>query len=415
MRDFTLLIGDVRETLCQVPDGSVQTCVTSPPYWALRDYGVAGQIGLEPTPEEYVATLVEVFREVWRVLRPDGTLWLNLGDSYVSTSTYNAPQSMHTAAGWKQSGEGPNAHCSASPRLRHGKDCDPKRGLAVNYQPFRHGDSGLKAKDLVGIPWRVALALQADGWWLRSDIIWHKPNPIPESVTDRPTKAHEYLFLLAKSERYYFDLEAIAEEAVQSVKGDRASFKRDHSKRAEALVPGGRNGTHRDDRPPTTYDGPTRNCRDVWTIATQPYPGAHFAVFPPEIPRRAILAGSSPMACPVCGAPWKRITRSDKVGPVWNQQGPRTGEHLRGDLAEGRGKFAIRYETATVTLGWQPTCSCEGNDGSGKCLVLDPFTGSGTTAQVALQHRRRFVGCELNPAYADLIRDRLDGLQLMIG
>lgn len=281
----------------------VQTCVTSPPYFGLRDYGHDGQIGLEQTPEEYIAAMVEVFRCVRDVLADDGTLWLNIGDSYAKG-------------------------------------------------------------ELLGIPWRVALALKADGWKFRQDIIWEKPNPMPESVRNRCTKAHEYIFLMAKSKRYLCDMEAIREHAAASsvarwaqnvehqkgsdrvpgktngtmkaVGGSRA--KRDGSKRAE-VMPGQTMGTHRTDRKEREYDTEMRNRRSVWSIATRPYKGAHFATFPPALIEPCVLAGS------------------------------------------------------------------RAND-----IVLDPFMGSGTTAAVALQHGRRYLGCELNPDYRALQEQRIASL-----
>ena len=334
--------GDCLEILRTLPEASVQTCVTSPPYFGLRDYGHAGQIGLEPTPAEYVAKMVEVFREVRRVLADDGTLWLNLGDSY---NAYNGNRGRSTSF--------QTATEEALPSLPAG------HGLTVK---------GLGNKQLLGIPWRVAFALQADGWYLRQDIIWHKPNPMPESVRDRCTKAHEYIFLLSKSERYYFDSEAMKEPSVgglagntKPTKGGRAyeagasehrtaaglhkwaerqrsrrdSFKRDDSKRAE-VIPGQTVGTHRPDRPESDWDIEKRNRRSVWTVATRPYKGAHFATYPPDLIVPCILAGSRP-----------------------------------GDT------------------------------------VLDPFTGSGTTGAVAVQHGRRFIGCELNPEYIALAQARI--------
>ena len=343
MKRWEILQGDVRETLRTLEAGSVQTCVTSPPYFGLRDYGVSGQIGLEPTPTEYVGQMVSVFREVRRVLREDGTLWLNLGDSYAANRSYQVPS---TKGGHKHS------------------DSQAAGGKASSVP------DGLKPKDLIGIPWRVAFALQTDGWYLRQDIIWHKPNPMPESVRDRCTKAHEYVFLLSKSERYYWDAEAMQEPATSTKKdllrakvtgrGEQAaskaylgspqrdksggfpakrskrdSFKRDGSKRAE-VIPGQSVGTHRPDRDESEYDVFTRNRRSVWTVATRPYKGAHFATFPPALIEPCILAGA-----------------------------PFNG------------------------------------------LVLDPFTGSGTTAAVALQHGRRFIGCELNPDYIKLAEARI--------
>ena len=255
----TILTGDCLEVLRGLPDGMAQTCVTSPPYYGLRDYGHAGQIGLEETPDAYVARLVDVFREVRRVLRDDGTLWLNLGDSYASDSKWGG------ATGGK--------HVKAL----HG---DTGAGRAKR-------NTGLKDKDLIGIPWMVAFALRADGWWLRQDIIWHKPNPMPESVTDRCTKAHEYVFLLTKSARYFYDAAAIAEPA--EYPGDDRHNRRDTRKIVDPFCADA--GSRARTGNPT---GETRNARSVWLIATQPYSGAHFATMPPALAERCIKAGSKP-------------------------------------------------------------------------------------------------------------------------
>lgn len=248
MPQVKILAGDWVEQLRTLEDGSVHCCVTSPPYWGLRDYGVAGQLGLEKTPEEYVAKLVEGFREVRRVLRDDGSIWVNLGDSYTS------------------GGRGEQS------RIRSWRP----------EMPF-----ALKPKDLVGIPWRVAFALQADGWYLRSDIIWHKPNPMPESVTDRPTKSHEYIFLLSKRQSYYYDAEAIKEPSLNGGKvvslGDK-SF--------SAGQANGRNVEPSGNGLSDTYTVLNdRNKRTVWTVATSPYKEAHFATFPPDLIEPCILAG----------------------------------------------------------------------------------------------------------------------------
>jgi DNA modification methylase len=257
--DVRLYQGDVLDVLREMDEGSVQTCVTSPPYWGLRDYGDQGQLGLEPTPGEYVARMVEVFREVRRVLRGDGTLWLNLGDSYFG------------------SGKGPTA-----PTGMHGANGTPVpiRGVYTHET--------IKPKDLVGIPWRVALALQDDGWWLRSDIIWAKPNPMPESITDRPTRSHEYLFLLTKSARYFYDYKAVQEPLSSTPEQYLRAGKSVRDNHAFGEVAGRPLG-------PSSFatvpDG--RNARSVWTITTKPYSGAHFATFPPELPSRCIKAGSA--------------------------------------------------------------------------------------------------------------------------
>jgi DNA modification methylase len=266
-----VMVGDCRLLLKQLADQSVHTCVTSPPYFGLRDYGMDNQIGLEQTPDAFVAELVTVFKEVRRVLRDDGTLWLNLGDSYASYRDGKA--TPDTTRGDSEGTLVP-------------------KGSAKNRMATTFANSFIKHKDLIGIPWRVAFALQADGWYLRQDIIWNKPNPMPESVTDRCTKAHEYIFLLSKSPKYYFDHEAIKEDAVGGNKGASASFKRTGSKRGIADVcHASPMPTHRPDRPDVRYDGELRNRRSVWSVATKPFRGAHFATFPPDLIEPCILAG----------------------------------------------------------------------------------------------------------------------------
>lgn len=280
-----------------------QMCVTSPPYFGLRDYGHEGQIGLEQTPEEYITAMVEVFRCVRDVLADDGTLWLNIGDSYAARVRQTKPETAGA--------------------LTRGN-----KGVLTEYQ--RPLPKGYKEKDLIGIPWMLAFALRADGWYLRQDIIWHKPNPMPESVRDRCTKAHEYIFLLSKSERYFFDSEAIKEESKtpwSSAKG----FSETGQSARSAGIDGHRNGAgaHSDEMKTG------RNRRSVWTVPTKPYSGAHFATYPPALIEPCILAGSRP-----------------------------------GDT------------------------------------VLDPFMGSGTTAQVAQDLGRKAIGCELNPEYLALQSER---------
>jgi DNA modification methylase len=255
----TILLGDVLERLRALPDACVQTVVTSPPYWGLRDYGVAGQIGLEPTPAAFVARMVEVFREVRRVLRADGTAWVNLGDSYANDT--------------KWGGESGGMNYTSS---------------AGGYRGQREKRAtGLKPKDLVGIPWRVAFALQDDGWYLRSDIIWHKPNPMPESATDRPTRAHEYIFLLSKSARYYYDADAIREPhtALGRPPGNKSRIYIDRDPNHHA-------GEKRRPDHAHSFNENGRNKRTVWTVATAPYAEAHFATFPPKLIEPCILAGS---------------------------------------------------------------------------------------------------------------------------
>jgi DNA modification methylase len=393
---LTLYGGDCRSVLASLPADSVDCVVTSPPYWGLRDYGNDGQLGLERTPEEYVANMVAVFAEVRRVLKPSGTCWLNLGDSYSSTA--------------------PNTVVNA----------EKMTGKHANRDVYRRPDTplGLKPKDLVGIPWRVAFALQADGWYLRSDIIWSKPNPMPESVTDRPTKSHEYLFLLTKSARYYFDADAVREAHAPS------TVERGH-------LPKGRSAKEREGRygmnniaERSYIDNPAgRNIRSVWNIATRPYPGAHFAVFPPELPERCIKAGSSERGvCPECGAPWERVVErgeriAGRIGTTRAERAPddRYGEERPDAWQGGQGTFA-QFERNTT--GWQPSCDhSEGRkpifrnaDGSGKygslgyngepytptpAVVLDPFGGSGTVGMVANRLSRRAILIDLNPEYLE--------------
>ena len=349
-----ILVGDCRTVLAGLPDQSVQCCVTSPPYFGLRDYGIAEQIGLEATPEAFVAELVAVFREVRRVLRDDGTLWLNLGDSYSGSGRGGNPE-----AGTKQ---GTNAG-SQTVGVLYGlgpEDRAAERArMKAQNEALRAG--GLKPKDLIGIPWRVAFALQADGWYLRQDIIWSKPNPMPESVQDRCTKAHEYLFLLSKSPTYHCDMAAIAEPAIysglagQDASGykDAANFDGKHGRFAGNVRPAKGQAAYEagDERQRTKAallanaekareEGgyQTRNKRSVWTVATQPFKEAHFATFPPALIEPCILAG-----CPVGGT------------------------------------------------------------------VLDPFGGAGTTGLVADRLQRSAILIELNPAYAEMARARVTG------
>lgn len=314
---------DCLEGLREIPDNSISCCVTSPPYFGLRDYGVAGQIGAEQTPEEYIDKLVEVFREVRRVLRPDGTLWLNIGDSYATRSGNQPPKNTRNSCG-------------------HTAKKVPR---------------GYKQKDLIGVPWMLAFALRADGWYLRQDIIWQKPNCMPESVKDRCTKSHEYIFLLSKSPKYYFDAEAISEPIadssekryLQNIEGQEESYRQPNrnGRAMKAAMPrfGGSKYGDSTSAEARTKSGkeyaprPRKNKRDVWTVSTHGFKGAHFAVFPEELVRPCILAGS-----------------------------PAGG------------------------------------------VVIDPFFGSGTVGVVSLKEGRNFIGIEINPEYVDISRDRLRGV-----
>ncbi len=532
-----LLVGDVCEQLRTVPERSVHCCVTSPPYWALRDYGVAGQIGLEATPEEYVAKMVEVFREVWRVLRDDGTCWVNLGDSYNASP---GQRKATDSAGEKQS-------------TNSGSVGIGSRSVAT-----------LKAKDLVGIPWRVAFAMQQPyytgkikderdrvwmaamvdaegsicgteyksgertktniyisvtntsipiidkcerlfpqdvkhvyektngtsgrrcfrwdveridekslflreifpylvakrkqamlafaftemqrslfskkrgylqeqheqrswimsaisrlnsgddvdipswvteptpviepGFYLRQDIVWAKPAPMPESVRDRCTKSHEYIFLLSKSERYYFDAIAVQEP----VSG--GAHHRGNGVNGKAT--GKRFGDKQNDSFSSAVTGLVehRNLRDVWRISTRGFKGAHFATFPPELPERCIKAGTSERGCcPTCGAPWKRIVEKQRVATR-----PGVDTKVTGDAMTDGNRDPKRHVTRTVTTGWNQTCKCPAHEPI-PCTVIDPFLGSGTTALMAEHLGRNWLGCELNPEYAEIARQRIAG------
>ena len=378
MTHHTFIHGDVLDALRTLPDKSVHCIVTSPPYWGLRDYGVAGQLGLEDTPEEYVGKLVAVFREARRVLRDDGVLWLNLGDSY------NSP--------------GPNNHDKS-----HMIGTTKLKG-----QPGTRGWSELKPKDLVGIPWRVAFALQADGWHLRSDIIWHKPNPMPESVTDRPTKAHEHVFLLSKSQRYFYDAEAVREPAEWARWGQQTTKKRNPG--TMSWVP--------DKTKEELAERATRNKRDVWTVATASFDGAHFAVFPPKLVEPMILAGTSGGGCcSQCGTPYKRIVEKGEPDWEWMRAcGADNSGEYKGHATKDYASAGAQDASATkarilasmrkwVTVGWQPTCDCDAGEPV-PCTVLDPFGGSGTVSLVAQRLGRHSVYIDINRDYMDMAVER---------
>lgn len=382
----TILVGDCVEHLRGLPDQSVHCCVTSPPYWGLRDYGVDGQLGLEPTPEAYCQRMVEVFREVRRVLRDDGSLWLNVGDSF---------------AGSPGNGRG------------GGEQLD---GRLPHYSSSVKAAPGLKPKDLVGVPWRLAFALQQDGWYLRSDIVWSKPNPMPESVTDRPTKSHEYLFLLSKRERYYWDQEAVREPHKQEYKfstyaervADGCSKAGGGS--AEALAVG-HNKTHGRSTSHTLGNPSGRNVRDVWTIATEPCREAHFATMPQKLVEPCIKAGTSEHGCcPECGAPWERVVKKETHFEGVSGAAGRTAEEVNasGKLAGSQHGMNIKLGPVvnTTTLGWVPTCKCDAGDPQ-PCVVLDPFFGAGTVGLVAERLGRSYIGIELNPEYAEIARRRI--------
>ncbi len=386
LRSSEILNGNCCEVLATLPEQSVQCVVTSPPYWGLRDYGVDGQLGSEKTLDGYIAGQVEVFRAVWRVLRDDATLWLNMGDAYSSGASGQAGEA---GSGW------------------------PPRGVAMGVLK-KPPATGFQPKNLIGQPWRLAFALQADGWYLRSDIIWAKPNPMPESVTDRPTKSHEYLFLLTKRPTYYYDADAVREDGPTYTR--KAGGYTQHSKQGASRF-GGTGGFSDSD---VTTTG--RNLRTVWQIATQPYAKAHFATFPEKLVVPCIKAGTSEKGCcPECGAPWGRVVEKGiertEVNPVTIKAQMRPGEagHYRANSRESGG---VAGDVTAITIGWQPGCGCSAREIDERtdepvryspvpCTVLDPYAGSGTTGVVAKQLGRSFIGIELNPEYCEMARQRI--------
>ena len=379
--------------LLPLADKSVHMIATSPPYWGLRSYDTgankAAELGAEPLHDClawargdepcgacYVCNLRTWAREMWRVLRDDGVMFLNLGDSYAAQrgGTY---QPAETLAGGK-----------------HGKTDNGERvnrGRGDNYNPARNASSiGLKHKDLCGIPWRVALALQADGWTLRSDIIWAKPNPMPESVTDRPTKSHEYIFLLTKSARYYWDAEAVKEAGAENVRpGGSASYTA--------------NGSATHGNGSTTFHQMVgvagRNLRSVWNVATQPYSGAHFATWPAALVETMVKAGTSERGvCPTCGKPWERVVEKEGVTKrqVMNGNGASAYHAANGNALNYKGGHTLPERTV-ITSGHRPTCAHDA--APVPAVVLDPFCGSGTTLLVARQLGRIGLGFDLSETY----------------
>jgi len=384
---YTILIGDVLEQMATLPENSVHCCVTSPPYWGLRDYGVDGQIGLEATPEEFIAKMVAVFRAVRRVLREDGTLWLNIGDSYAGGRGGNPTADSSTLEGSLRNQEASIVKRQMTQSRRRDDAVVPRSDVAVD---------GLKPKDLLLMPWRVALALQADGWWVRSAVCWAKKSPMPESVSDRPTSSWEPIFLMAKSSRYFYDAEAVKEKS-ESTGG--AAFGK--VEQMDAAREAGQ-GARRYERPDYREIG--RNQRNVWHLGPEPYPEAHFATFPTEIPRRAILAGTSEKGCcAACGAPWVRTASRQTNGMDTVNVHERTGDTTQ--ARHGKAKCPSGLVVASRTTGWEAGCGC--GAGVVPCTVLDPFLGSGTTLAVARQLGRVGVGVELNPEYVKLAHDRI--------
>jgi DNA modification methylase len=368
---WRIIVGDAAQTVSTLPAASVQCCVTSPPYYSLRDYGVDGQIGLEDTPDEYVQRLVDVFREVRRVIRDDGTVWINLGDSYAATSTYSSARSMHTDAGWKQAGRRPGSYAG------------PVSARTAETA---------KPKDLLGIPWSVAFALRADGWYLRQEIIFAKTAPMPESVRDRCTRAHEMVFMLSKRPTYFYDQEAL--KVPQKREWDPATN-----------GPVGANGHRGTQHAQSGVGEPvptgTANRRSVWTLGPEPFTDAHFAVMPGKLARDCVLAGSPEKSCGACGAPWERVVERRALNEKVAVRVRNVGGRSDGLTTPIGGVPPVAHDT----VGWR--ASCEHDDPSGSSVVLDPFSGAGTTGVQALRAGRSYVGVELNAGYAELARNRI--------
>ena len=433
---YNILLGDTIDVMRGMEPESIHCVITSPPYWGLRDYGVDGAYGLEATLEEYINNMVAVFREVRRILRTDGTVWLNLGDAYAANRSYQVTDTKH---------------------------------IPVGTQSAMSVPSGLKPKDLIGLAWRVAFALQADDWWLRSDIVWHKPNPMPESVTDRPTRAHEYVFLLTKSGHslYWTHRDKIGTKS-QPVpdyrwidQGTDTEYTKEPDDWSDEVVvcplcqgqgwqtieqgqvsmfdgiPAlrvpcpqcNRDGSEDDntiglisrwkrinlwDAHDYFYDAhamrepnpSSANKRTVWSIATQPYKKAHFATFPEKLVEPCVLAGTSAHGvCGDCGAPWERV-----VG-----RGTATNQHAHRVFHESVGygrKMRAGDPSHVCTLRWEPTCSHDAD--VVPATVLDPFSGSGTTGVVALRHGRSFIGIEINPDYINMSHKRIGNIHMAI-
>ena len=422
MSQYNILLGDALTRLRELPNESVRCVVTSPPYWGLRDYGVQGQIGLESTPGEYLERVVDVFREVRRVLRSDGTLWMNMGDCYNGQNEREPSILGHGHLSYRAGG--------ANVRVR-----------------------GLKPKDLVGMPWRLALAMQEDGWYLRQDIIWHKNNPMPESVRDRCTKAHEYIFLMSKTEDYFFDAEAIKEKASinshsrgggvnpkAKKEGQHSRMRVDRDPRHTGYIPGNKNHYGKtlyesgDERHRTkvglvayaervrakqneSFSGAVnqvvthRNKRSVWTFATSPFKEAHFATFPPALPTICIKAATSEQGCcSVCGRPFNRIIETYETGAYqkmadgWDTEEGGHGTVHRKGRAKGEAGQPI---LGTRTIGWETQCCPLFGGSPSPCIVLDPFSGAGTTGLAALKLGRSYIGIELNPESVSIEGRRL--------
>lgn len=385
--DVRIAQGDAREVLAGFPDESVHCIVTSPPFFQLRNYGVDGQIGLEQTPEEWVDALVGVFRECRRVLRSDGTFWLEIGDTYAGGGGGNYGSGKEAAYG--------------APHLTN-----------VRNRPEWLSSAKLKPKDLIGAPWMVAFALRADGWWLRAEDIWYKPNAMTESVTDRPARAHSQVFLLTKSPSYFFDEDA-----------ERTEYKRD-GRKITTVKAGPGSGQHRDGE---RWPGAGANVRTVWTIPTENTDFEHHAVMAQEVARMCISMGTSEEGCCVeCGAPWDRVVETE--GESGAQRLAKASKEREGVFPDGAGVvanngkgFSLQHTGQALTpkggkprrtIAWAPSCGCLTLE-TRPCTVLDPFMGAATTALVARRLGRHAVGVELSPASIEISADRLKQMSML--
>lgn len=386
---YMLLKADARHI--PLAENSVHCCITSPPYFGLRDYGVAGQLGLEKTPEEFVDNMVEVFREVRRILRPEGTLWLNMGDSYCNAGSRNNGSGLD---GKRRGGVSNTDGTWATAKAAHG---DPRWAL----RRF-----GIKHKDLIGVPWMLALALRADGWYLRQEVIWDKPNAMPESVRDRPSRAHEQVFLLSKSPRYYYDSDAIREPHVRT--WDQSNGRGLYGGKSAGSRPNKHNDL------PVLPHPAGANQRSVWRISVGGYKGAHFATMPVKLVARCIKAGSSAKGCcPRCGAPWVRVVERERIPtrPGTNSKVNRASQHEASPYNGHSGSVIgnrdpKRHTTAVVTLGWESSCTCLEPEPA-PCTVFDPFGGAMTTLVAADALGRHGIATELSEEYLKLGAERL--------
>lgn len=377
MGKFLLLQGKSQEVLKKFPDNTFHTVVTSPPYWSLRDYFDDEQLGQESTPEEYVKNVVSIMREVKRTLRKDGTVWFNIGDSYNNSSGF-----CRSTKNWKREG-------------REKGSADKK---AIKHKV-------IKTKDLMGMPWSVAFALREDGWYLRCDIIWEKENPMPDGAKDRPTRGHEYIFLLSKSPKYFYDYYRVLEDTEEQPEGIQGFGANDQK------------GTYRMDQKRTFEHYGKRNKRAVWRQSVSTYRGGHFATYPAKLIIPCIQASTSEKGCCVkCGTPWERQFEKVEVkAPLKRHTTTKKNQsepfiNMFSDKLTGESEFTDEdSEEVMLTLeskGWEKQCNCDTNEVT-SCLVLDPFNGTGTTGEVALTNKQNYVGIELNEEYLKISRDRL--------